>query len=62
MYADRLEKRKKEDYSSLYDLNPQKYQVDSLYKVMWSITLRVFYGIPLLTAIVVLFLYKVMTI
>ena len=58
MYSDRLEKRKNEDYSNLYDLNPNNYEVDCICGVMWSITLRVFYGIPFLTCVIVL-LYKI---
>lgn len=59
MYSDRLEKRKKEDYSNLYDLNPDNYEVDCICGVMWSITLRVFYGIPFLMCIIALF-YKIL--
>ena len=54
MYSDRLEKRKQNDYSNLYDLNPNRYKVDGVCEVMWSITLRVFYGIPFIISIVVL--------
>ena len=36
-------------FEHLYDLNPHRFkdQIDSRGKVMWSITLRVFYGIPI---------------
>ena len=52
MYAERLEKRKLEDDSNLYELDPSSYKVEEIFKVMWSITLRVFYGIPFLASIV----------
>ena len=50
MYAWVLDARVKNDSAHLYDLNPHRFkdQVDSRGKVMWSITLRVFYGIPVL--------------
>ena len=53
MYVWVLEKRKENDESYLYDLNPHRFekQVDSIKKVMWSTTLRWFYGIPLLITI-----------
>ncbi len=54
MYAERLEKRKQEDDSNLYELDPSSYKVEGIFKVMWSITLRVFYGIPFLASIVVI--------
>lgn len=54
MYSDRIGKRKNDDYSNLYELNPNGYKVDSIYKVMWSITLRIFYGIPLITCLLAL--------
>lgn len=54
MYAERLEKRKQEDDSNLYELDPSNYKVEGIFKVMWSITLRVFYGIPFLASIVVI--------
>jgi len=55
MYEWVLEVRPKNDFSLLYDLNPHRYKdkVDSRKKVMWSITLRVFYGIPLLIVVVI---------
>jgi hypothetical protein len=58
MYAWVLEKRKENDDSFLYDLNPHRFktEVESIWKVMWSITLKWFYGIPaLLTLCVILF-------
>lgn len=49
MYEWVLGARAKNDLSNLYDLNPKRFkdQVDSRGIVMWSVTLRVFYGIPL---------------
>lgn len=40
----------------LYDLNPQRYKsdVDSSFKVMFSVTLRIFYGIPSLVLITII--------
>jgi len=56
MYEWVIEVRPKNDLSLLYDLNPHRYKekVDSRAKVMWSITLRVFYGIPLLMVVAIL--------
>lgn len=54
MYAERLEMRKNGKEDKLYELDPSHYKVDCIFKVMWSITLRVFYGIPFLASIVVL--------
>src|SRR3990172_11626640 len=50
MYEWILEKRKNDDTTYLYDLNPHRFkkEVDSSWKVMWSVTLRCFYGIPTL--------------
>jgi len=50
MYTWVLSKRKTGDEEMLYDLNPTRFkdQVDSRKKIMWSITLRCFYGIPVL--------------
>ena len=50
MYADRLEKRKTEDKSGLYELDPSKYKVGCIFKTMFSMTLSVFYGIPFLAS------------
>ena len=49
MYEWVLSMRPKNDVSYLYDLNPQRFknQIGSRCKVMWSVTLCVFYGIPL---------------
>jgi hypothetical protein len=51
-----IEVRPKNNFSLLYDLNPHRFKdkVDSLPKVMWSITLRIFYGIPLFVVIVII--------
>ncbi len=54
MYEERLAKRKDGDASQLYELNPSGYKVDGILKTMYSITLRVFYGIPFLISIIVL--------
>jgi len=45
-----IQSRPKNDLTNLYNLNPHHFKdkVDSRAKVMWSITLRVFYGIPIL--------------
>ena len=50
MYQWVLEKRRVNDTTDLYDLNPHRFgtQVPSIWRVMWSITLRWFYGIPTL--------------
>ena len=50
MYTWVLEKRKNDDDEMLYDLNPVRFidDVDSIPKTMQSITLRCFYGIPVL--------------
>jgi len=54
--------RHKNDLSNLYELNPHRFddQVESIGKVMKSITLRVFYGIPLLV-VVTLMSYQILT-
>ncbi len=54
MYAERLEMRKNEDDNHLYELDPKSYKVDCIFKIMWSTTLSVFYGIPFLASIVVI--------
>lgn len=56
MYEWVIVARPKNDLSQLYDLNPHRYKdkVDSRKKVMWSITLRIFYGIPLLMVLAIL--------
>ena len=50
MYEWVLQKRNVDDSTYLYDLNPNRFSadVDSSWKVMWSVTLRWFYGIPTL--------------
>ncbi len=61
MYEWILEARHKNDFSYLYDLNPHRFkeQVDSRPKVMLSITLRVFYGIPLFLVMAII-IYQVL--
>jgi hypothetical protein len=57
MYEWVLDARSKEDYTHLYELNPHRFeeQVDSRCKIMWSVTLRVFYGIPFLIIAAIIF-------
>lgn len=54
MYEDMLTKRKENNTEGQYELNPKKVKVDCFLKVMFSITLVIFYGIPLLASIVLL--------
>lgn len=54
MYEDMLTKRKVNNTEGQYELNPQTIKVDCFLKVMFSITMVVFYGIPLLASIVLL--------
>lgn len=56
MYEWVLVERKKDNIEYQYDLNPRRFQneVDSLFSVMKSNTLRVFYGIPCLAVICVI--------
>ena len=58
MYEWVLEQRKAGKIEFQYDLNPQRFdkQEDSLFKIMFSKTLRVFYG-AILTADVIVILY-----
>ena len=53
MYKWVLEKRSEDDKTFLYDLNPTRFndQVEPLWKVMVSITLRWFYGMPALITV-----------
>lgn len=53
MYAWVLEKRKNGEDDLLYDLNPSRFKdkVDSRLNIMWSETLRCFYGVPALIVI-----------
>ena len=48
MYEWVLEKRKNDDATNLYDLDPHRFEneVDSIREIMWSATLGCFYGIP----------------
>lgn len=63
MYEWILEKRKNDDTAYLYDLNPHRFkkEVDSSWKVMWSVTLRCFYGIPTLITVGVIIFRLVQT-
>ena len=56
MYERVLKDRKSDNYEFQYDLNPKRFEkeVDTLCKVMFSKTLRVFYGIPLIVVLVVI--------
>jgi len=56
MYEWVLQSRSKNNLEYLYDLNPHRFKdkVDSRPEVMWSITLRVFYGIPALIILVII--------
>lgn len=56
MYEWVLNRRKSNDDSYLYDLNPHRFDkdVESIWKVIWSITLRCFYGIPVLLTLIVI--------
>ena len=61
MYEWVLEKRKADDTTYLYDLNPHRFrnEVDSTWGVMWSITLRWFYGIPIFLTLGII-IYRVL--
>ena len=54
MYTEKLTKRKNNDSDELFDLNPNKYKVGSILRIMFSQTLTIFYGIPFLTSVIVL--------
>ena len=54
MYTERLTKRKNNDSDELFNLNPSKYKVSIILRIMFSQTLTIFYGIPFLTSIIVL--------
>lgn len=56
MYEWVIEKRCAGDKSNLYDLNPLRFaaDVETIKKTMWSITLRWFYGLPLLITLIVI--------
>ena len=54
MYEDMLTKRKINNTEGQYELNPKTIKVDCFLKVMFSITMVFFYGIPLLASIVLL--------
>jgi len=61
MYEWVLDARHKEDYSHLYDLNPHRFkeQIDSICKIMWSVTLRIFYGIPFIIVVAII-IYQIL--
>lgn len=54
MYEDRIAKRRGNDLSELYELNPANYSSECVIKTMFSQTLFVFYGIPFFASVVVL--------
>lgn len=56
MYEWMIAQRNKNDFSFQYDLNPKRFEseVDPIWKVMQSLTLSVFYGIPLMVVIVIM--------
>lgn len=54
MYSDRLSKRKNDDITQLYELDPNVYKTNSIIKIMFSSTLRVFYGIPVAVSIIII--------
>jgi len=56
MYEWVLKVRPEENFEHLYDLNPHRFkdQVDSRARVMWSITLRIFYGIPAVIVLLII--------
>ena len=54
MYEDMLTKRKINNTEGQYELNPKTIKVDCFLKVMFSITMVFFYGIPLLASIALL--------
>lgn len=43
MYTEKLTKRKNNDSDELFDLNPSKYKVGSILRIMFSQTLTIFY-------------------
>jgi hypothetical protein len=57
MYEWVLEKRKSDDSTFLYDLNPNRFkdEVASTRQIMVSVTLRCFYGIPVLLTLIIIF-------
>ena len=57
MYSDVLEKRRQGDFSGQFELKPKNESAESLVKIMFSFTLRIFYGIPLLICLL-LFCYN----
>ena len=51
MYEEMLIKRKANNTDGQYYLNPRRFKVECFLKVMFSITMVLFYGIPLLASI-----------
>lgn len=54
MYDIMLEKRRKGDTTNQFELNPKHINVNCFGKTLFSATLSLFYGIPLLCCIVVI--------
>lgn len=54
MYKEMLIKRKTNNTDGQYDLNPRRFKVECFLKVMFSTTMILFYGIPLLASIILL--------
>lgn len=54
MYEEMLIKRKANNSDGQYDLNPRRFKVECFLRVMFSLTLVLFYGIPLLASVVLL--------
>lgn len=51
-----LDHRIRKDLTHLYDLNPNRFteSVDSIWETMWSVTLKIFYGLPALILILII--------
>lgn len=58
LYENIIENRRRDNWDNLYDLNPHRFKeaVGSQWTIMFSATLRVFYGIPIAAIIGWLFL------
>lgn len=52
MYEEMLIKRKANNADGQYNLNPRRFKVECFLKVMFSTTMILFYGIPLLASVV----------
>lgn len=54
LYEITLEKRRNGDMSYQFELNPKKVSINCFIRTMFSTTLSLFYGIPLLSCIVLM--------